>query len=338
MDIVQRFVRAERLGDWSLHLQSVRDMIPFFHAAGHLNYARSSQLYCQQMEDLEEKMSPEEFEAFTTMGAFTVRRKGERWSGVWTDMTIEQSLMRPMKSKGGLTHGRGVTDSTIARFIYSFPGCLPWCDALEEFTGVRRSSSEQHVEMRDSRRKADTRDAETFLSWLEQHSPWDTSSSCLRSLSSGVVGDETVNCYKAAALGEVAIKETIGRTFGEVKLSRKYKALTLQSMSGTVKVRDQEVPVNTTQLLWRILCVIQGPEELETYLSYELAPRPPALFDEGGMRRTAKSVLLQKFDHDSPPDEPPKDSVSVVDGGYLLRKHRWPRPATFGQIADSYTK
>ena len=39
-----RFIRAEWTGDWALHLDSVREMLPTFHAAGHL--PMQSQLSC----------------------------------------------------------------------------------------------------------------------------------------------------------------------------------------------------------------------------------------------------------------------------------------------------
>ena len=38
--IMMLFVRAEREGDWSLHLWCVTQMLPYFFAAGHINYAR----------------------------------------------------------------------------------------------------------------------------------------------------------------------------------------------------------------------------------------------------------------------------------------------------------
>ena len=34
------FIRAEREGDWLLHLHAVSMMIPYFFAAGNQNYAR----------------------------------------------------------------------------------------------------------------------------------------------------------------------------------------------------------------------------------------------------------------------------------------------------------
>jgi len=52
-------------GDLKLHLETIRKMLPHFHASAHLTYAKCAHLYLQQMSTLEEKMSSEEFEAFT---------------------------------------------------------------------------------------------------------------------------------------------------------------------------------------------------------------------------------------------------------------------------------
>jgi len=38
--LVMMFVRAEREADWPLHLFCVKEMLPYFFAAGHFNYAR----------------------------------------------------------------------------------------------------------------------------------------------------------------------------------------------------------------------------------------------------------------------------------------------------------
>ena len=38
--IMMVFVRAEREGEWPLHLWAVQEMLPYFFAAGHHNYAR----------------------------------------------------------------------------------------------------------------------------------------------------------------------------------------------------------------------------------------------------------------------------------------------------------
>ena len=43
--LMQHFIRAVQTGNWEIHLYSVRQMIPHFHAAGHLHYAKSARLY-----------------------------------------------------------------------------------------------------------------------------------------------------------------------------------------------------------------------------------------------------------------------------------------------------
>lgn len=41
------------MGDWESHLDCIELIIPFFHAAGHFNYAKSARLYLQDMRKLE---------------------------------------------------------------------------------------------------------------------------------------------------------------------------------------------------------------------------------------------------------------------------------------------
>ena len=84
-------------------------MIPYLHAAGHLNYARSGQVYLQDMLNLANSMAPDEKNRFTSRGFFTVRRSDKYWCDIWTDMTIEQVLMRSLKTTVGLTRGRGIS-------------------------------------------------------------------------------------------------------------------------------------------------------------------------------------------------------------------------------------
>ena len=42
--IIHMFIRAERESDWLLHLHCVQQMLPYFFAAGHSNYARKEDM------------------------------------------------------------------------------------------------------------------------------------------------------------------------------------------------------------------------------------------------------------------------------------------------------
>ena len=52
VDILKKFVRAERTGNFNLHLEATNDMLPYFAAAGRNFYLKSAQLYLQKMSQL----------------------------------------------------------------------------------------------------------------------------------------------------------------------------------------------------------------------------------------------------------------------------------------------
>ena len=226
--LLQRFIRAERTGDWKLHLYCVREMIPHFHAAGHLHYAKSARLYLQQMDALEKTMPVDEYKLFTEKGYFTIRRLESFWGGNFTDQTIEQFLMRTLKTSGGMTHGRGIKDSTLAKWVHALPRCAPTCDALERFTGVHTGTSEQHKDMRPSTKSRDNKDRDIFVGWLNAHPPFaGYKADRLVSLSTGVVADVSANCDNAIAIGQKAASEMSGKKFTNVTLRRNDKVKTI---------------------------------------------------------------------------------------------------------------
>ena len=85
-------------------------MLNLFATTGHINYAKSSRLYLQLMRELPNN-HPWLYGCFIKQGFHTVRRTDRYWAGLWTDLVIEQVMMRSIKSRGGLTRGRGVTES-----------------------------------------------------------------------------------------------------------------------------------------------------------------------------------------------------------------------------------
>jgi len=66
--LMKKFIQAERLGDWYLHLSCCREMLPYFQASGHIPYAKATYLYLQEMLTLEQKMNADEYSKFVTKG------------------------------------------------------------------------------------------------------------------------------------------------------------------------------------------------------------------------------------------------------------------------------
>ena len=89
------FVRAKREGDWPLHLHVCSQMLSYFFAAGHNNYARYGSYYLRKMYGLHEEV----------LEKFMKRRREGVWYGIWSDMMIETTFMRygeGNKRSGGL--------------------------------------------------------------------------------------------------------------------------------------------------------------------------------------------------------------------------------------------
>ncbi|KAK4875291.1 hypothetical protein RN001_011713 [Aquatica leii] len=109
VSLLKDFIAAECMGDWNLHLHTIERMIPYFHASGHFAYAKSAQMYFQNMQELPTKMNPEEFKKFIET-YFTARRSDVFFSRISTNQTIEQTLIKSM-SVEEMLFKRGVTES-----------------------------------------------------------------------------------------------------------------------------------------------------------------------------------------------------------------------------------
>ena len=340
--IMRNFVRAERCGNWKLHIHSVQEMIPFFFASGHLHYAKSSLLYLQNMETLEERLSATEYERFTSNGFFTIRRSAKFWGGIWTDLTIEQTLMRKLKARGGLTQGRGTGPGAVAKFLHTATATFPVMEAVESFCDVRSETSEQHKELRDSRIKRDRLDLEKMLAWFSMHSPFqERREDALISLSTGAIADDSVDCDKAEELGAAAMQRAVGTAYGNFHIKKSDRVKSLASMSLTIKTnKGNTLQINPNQLFHRLICALEKKQSLAVLprcFAYELAVRPPALFDSALMRQGTKSTLVEQFQKYAPPSQTLPDTPTfTIDGGFLLHKVPWPAPATFSRVCETY--
>ncbi len=90
-------------------IQSVKQMLPYFAASGHTLYAKPAYIYLQSMLELSQT-HPDVHHSFTN-GYHVVRRSDRFWAGISTDLAIEQVLMRSIKTHGGLTRGKGMSET-----------------------------------------------------------------------------------------------------------------------------------------------------------------------------------------------------------------------------------
>lgn len=96
--LMKQFIQAERTGDTQFASEHHTENAAILSCYMPLVYAKCAHLYLQNMLKLNKKIDSTEYSLFTTDGFFTIRRSDKFWSGVWTDMTVEQVLMCLMKS------------------------------------------------------------------------------------------------------------------------------------------------------------------------------------------------------------------------------------------------
>ena len=101
------FLKAERTGDWQLHLDMSCMMLPYFAASGHYHYQKSVYLYLQAMSQIN-MTHPGLYKHFMN-GLHVIRTSDRLWAGLSPDLMIEQVLMRSLKTSGGLTRGHGMS-------------------------------------------------------------------------------------------------------------------------------------------------------------------------------------------------------------------------------------
>ena len=94
------FLKAERTGNWRLHLAAASSMTPYFFTHDRHNYSRWLSVYLADMEQLQQK-HPTVYQRFME-DDHVISRSSQPFSSVWTDMSLEQSINLDPKSKGGI--------------------------------------------------------------------------------------------------------------------------------------------------------------------------------------------------------------------------------------------
>ena len=92
-----KYIHAEQEADWALHLETVKEMMPLFFAAGHTNYAHYALYYFYSMKGM-----PSDVHKHFMDGEHTVHHTTGLFNGIWSDMAIETTSMQYGKGRSGI--------------------------------------------------------------------------------------------------------------------------------------------------------------------------------------------------------------------------------------------
>ena len=93
--------------------------------------------------------------------------------------------MRSMKTSGGLTRGRGTTQTQRLVCMMTHPVCAEVNNAMQQLTGVQYNTSEQHNDLTTARQVKYMTDSCELLEFLESRNSFSDNCS-LRSIATGI--------------------------------------------------------------------------------------------------------------------------------------------------------
>ena len=187
---LMNFIRATREGNWKLHLDSVKEMLPWLFAYDHTNYARYLPVYLVTMMSLQD--THPEAHRLLADGDFGVQRSTVHgFPQLPVDQTIEQTLNRSIKTKGGIV-GFSLRKGAVQRWMLTAHSRAAFADKCREMVSMEKDQDKVHKEMGCTRMQRDEADVKKVMdvvqNWCNPFEPSDE----LVSLGSGYVAHESL--------------------------------------------------------------------------------------------------------------------------------------------------
>ena len=163
---------------------------------------------------------PAVYEAFMR-GLFP--SKAYRWCMVrhhiFTDLFLEQVLMAGIKSSGGLTHGRGFSESSRVLFLLSSPICADVSQSIFQLTGLSPNDGDGYRDLTAARIRRDMSDIDKLLQAFIARGPSKKTSEKLASLPTGLTAPDSLNVDDVQSVGNKILASMIGHSVSEYKFS-----------------------------------------------------------------------------------------------------------------------
>ena len=147
---------------------------------------------------------PELYQRFQD-GFHVIRRTDKFWAGLSADLTIEQTLIRSLKTSGGLTRGTGMTDSQRNLWTQSMPHRARINLAITESPRMDFIASIQHETSTTARLQRDCDDVSCLLEIVKEFSPF-SADPTLRNVVTGEVASREVNVDSYQSVEKYIIK------------------------------------------------------------------------------------------------------------------------------------
>ena len=340
-----QFIRAERNGDWELHLITTKQLVPLFFSMDRTNYSRWLPVYLCDMAMLE-KDHPDVFREFQ-LGNHSVSRSDKPFSQVWTDMALEQSVNLDAKSNGGIV-GISQREQALDRWFLTCHERAAVAASVKEMCNlnINVTDNPHHDSTKSMIARAEP-DIQRLLQIFNNGSiinPFlletDTEQIPLTNLASGVVLPENIatRLLNAEQLGINQYHYFVEQRLNSNKVSfwSPLKHLNIATFASTLyksarkNVADKGEALGTDRDIFGRLVLAAKVRQinLKEVLSHEMCNVPLSLaHSDGSLRKCNKSDLLSQLEaqvkeNRTFPTSPSMSTSYIIDGMAQIQKVR----------------
>ena len=353
------FIRAQREGNWDLHLYSFKMMLPYFFRYDHVNYARWGVVYVDEMQRLPQALL-DEFKR----GNFVIKCSDQKFNQVDPDQGQEW-INGTGKRCGGIV---GITRTTSALTRWTLTYNLRSRIATDTREMYRLSQSRQrlHKECGKSRMIRDNKDEFALLAVFTGFHVFrtETHQDRIMNIATKDVATTTIkdSLLQAYDLGKKQTEQFIEERFchqlpsGETKVSihaplHRNNATTFATLYTVKKVSKDKLTKTLLKadrnVLQRLIIAYEAGRavDLPTILKHELMPVPLSIAEMNGSLRSGNKAQLADILTDGIccPEEiddiDPVSSCLIIDGqAMIVALGKPPGAETFGDLADVFVR
>ena len=304
--LLLRYVRSLRDADFSLYINSINEMLPWFFALNHGNYARWLPIHLHDMATLH-STNHAVFTEFKD-GAFVISKSSRHFSAIPIDHAHEQNN-KIVKGDGGaigLTENSAeltrwmVSGPEIARLVQEFQGNM----AINN--GIRAET--KHHEQTSSLQERFQQHVNLLITEIESSdNPFMETGKDLIALDTKDIADKKVieTIDKIACIGKEKYDDymkdrifthakSIDATIHRNKLPL-FTYIPQQTKRATTQISNLR---NNVKLFSQLYIANQTREgDMESFFQHENATVPPSLSKEGQIRSGKKADLLDCLEH-----------------------------------------
>ena len=352
-------LRADREGNWDLHLDVVQKVLPDFATCDRTNYLRYASLYLEDMRKL--PVTAPEIHQNYKAGKFVVKCTPGHFNSVGMDMALEQTINKSQKSSSGII-GNTKKKEFVAQWELIHHELLGVSNLHRKVSGVSGENCELllHRELTKSEIAASESKISDIITYIKSHeNPVKVVAETEKKLHNIMTQEIMPDEIREDLLG---IKKKGRELYGEFRRERyickstrlshtihrnnlkTFKALKLGKQYTTATQKDTKKQIAEAQKVMDIARIRQY--DMKHLFEYDIVPGPSSyLFDPSGlMSKPDKSELcreleqkyLTKGDYVKPTDWNPASTAYLIDVMGYLRRLPTRTLKTFGELCTSF--